>query len=218
MTQVLDMTTCFLWILSYTAVLISTIKYKNPGISSISQVAIASFEFAVLIKFICEVKVFDYVFFSYLYWTLIEIGIIVAVLYYGRIRGKDLFFYLTFLFAATALMVYLVKYKGEMFFFGYFNTFVGEMIWFLFILRKNYPMKPINLLSFILKFIGDAIAVPVYFNTGRWFISVFICVGLPILDLCFIITYFAKRNIAKKLEAQRKLNRMKKRPKKKRKH
>lgn len=48
----LDIAMCFLWIITYTLVLIGTVKYRYPLIAPISQAIIAPFEFAVLIRFV----------------------------------------------------------------------------------------------------------------------------------------------------------------------
>ena len=78
-----------------------------------------------------------------------------------------------------------------MYFFSYFNTFVGELFWFRYILKKEYPIKALNFAAFIAKFIGDAVSVPVYIGAGTVF-SRAMCVLLPVLDLCFIIVFIYK--------------------------
>ena len=56
-------------------------------------------------------------------------------------------------------MYYLTIVKGWIFFFSYFNTFVGEIFWFIYFRKKDYPIKPIVLTIFIAKFVGDAISI-----------------------------------------------------------
>ena len=48
----LDATMCLLWIVTYTLVLIGTVKYKYPLIPSVTQLIIAPFEFSVWLGFI----------------------------------------------------------------------------------------------------------------------------------------------------------------------
>lgn len=189
-----------LWIATYTTVFIGTIRYKYPLISPITQAIIAPFEFAVVIKFILSGQIgFDYVSLAYLYWTLIEIGIIAATIHLGYIPRKKISSYLLLVFLITAIMCYFVAYKDYMFFFSYFNTFLGEIFWFSFIRKREYPMRSLSLIAFWTKLIGDAIAIPVYFHTGIWLSSV-MCVALPVLDLCFVLSWFFSRRRTKKSE------------------
>lgn len=189
----LDAAMCFLWILTYTLVLIGTIRYKYPLIPLATQAIIAPFEFAVFIRFIISSRLhIDYIFLAYFYWTVIEIAIIYVILKSEKFRPSRCFPYILLIGAITCIMCYLVLIKGWIFFFSYFNTFVGEIIWFCYILRKDYPMKPLALASFIAKFIGDAVSVPVYFDCGIWFLSL-ISVLLPVLDFIFIVVYINRK-------------------------
>lgn len=193
---ILDTTMCCLWVLTYTIVLIGTIKYKYPLISPITQAIIAPFEFAVLYCYIINGYLgLNYVSLAYIYWTFIELAIIYVMIKSNFIPKKKVAAYLTILCVLTCLMCYLVGHKEQTFFFSYFNTFIGELIWLYHIHRKKYPMKPLSLIAFMAKFIGDAISIPVYFGIGSWLIN-FICVSLPILDLVFIVINFLRRKIA----------------------
>lgn len=51
-TIALDMAMCVLWIVTYTLVLIGTIRYQYPVISPITQAIIAPFEFCVAVSFL----------------------------------------------------------------------------------------------------------------------------------------------------------------------
>ena len=189
----LDELMCVLWVITYTLCFISTIKYQHLALSPMTQLMIASFEFAVLFSFISKGTLgFDYVSIAYLYWTFIEIALCVLVVKYAfQSNRKKTFIFLSAMTVMTALMIYLVAVKEYMFFFSYFNTFIGELFWFYYILKEDYPMKPLNLATFIAKFVGDAISIPVYLLTGN-VISSIICVLLPILDFCFVYVYFAR--------------------------
>lgn len=189
---ILDVTMCILWIATYTLVLIGTVKYRYPLISPMTQAVISPFEFAVLIRLILVGSFGQiYVFTAYAYWTLIEIAIIWVILKSGYIKRKYIVPYIVLVCVMTCVMFYFVTVKGQMFFFSYFNTFIGEVIWFRFILKKDYPMKPIALLAFFTKFIGDSFSIVVYFGDGIWLSNV-MCVLLPVLDFAFILVYFKR--------------------------
>lgn len=126
--------------------------------------------------------------FSYIYWTIIEILIIYVMIKHGYIQRRKAPRYLTLVCVMTCIMCYLVAIKGHMFFFSYFNTFIGEIFWLLLIFKKDYPMKPLALAAFITKFVGDLISIPTYLGSGIWLIDI-ICVLLPALDFLFIIVY-----------------------------
>lgn len=108
---------CLLWIITYTLTLISTIKYRYPTISPIAQVIIASFEFSVLTRFIIQgTLIFDYVSIAYIYWTLIELFIIIAIIKSGYFLKKHNIFYILSIMIMTSIMFYLVALKNHMFF------------------------------------------------------------------------------------------------------
>lgn len=189
----LDATMCLLWVTTYTLVLIGTIKYKYPLISSVTQLIIAPFEFVMWLGFVIGGKFsLNYVFVAYSYWTIVEICIIYVVLKCSNTSFKNKWLYLIAVCIMTCIMYYLVIYKGWIFFFSYFNTFVGEIFWFIHFCKKDYPIKPIALAAFVAKFIGDAISIPVYFGRGIWFISL-ISVLLPILDSLFVFMYIKRK-------------------------
>jgi len=195
----LDKLMCLLWITTYSLALIGTIKYRYPLIAPMTQAIIAPFEFAVFIGYIINGNLnLGYVSLSYVYWTAIEICIIVVMIKNGYIIKQHIAPYLLFVCTLTAIMCYLVAVKGHMFFFSYFNTFIGEIIWFSLILKKDYPMKPIALAMFITKFVGDAISIPTYLGDGIWLINA-ICILLPILDLLFILVYIHRKNKSKQV-------------------
>lgn len=184
-----------LWITTYTLVLIGTVKYKYPLISPFSQAIIAPFEFAMFMYYIClEGFQFDYISVTYHYWTLVEVAIIYVIIKNGFIKKGNILKYLSLVAIITAFMFQFVAVMGWAFFFSYFCTFIGELFWFRFIFRKEYPLKPITLVVFIAKFVADAISIPVYFSKGNWIISV-MCILLPLLDFLFIVVYFKKRRL-----------------------
>lgn len=190
---ILDATMCLLWIVTYTLVLIGTIKYKHPLIAPATQVIIAPFEFAVLLSFVIGGRLdIDYISAAYLYWTVIEVAIIYVILKSGNVRSGRGCLYILSVCMMTCIMCYLVIIRGWTFFFSYFNTVVGEIIWLFYIFKKDYPMKPLALAAFITKFIADAVSIPVYFGKGIWLISL-ISVLLPALDWIFILVYFNRK-------------------------
>jgi len=190
---------CLLWIVTYTLVLIGTIKYRYPLIAPITQAIIAPFEFSVLIRFIIQGSLdFGYVSLAYIYWTIIEILIIGVIIKRGYIQRKLIIPYLLLICTMTGIMCYWVVIKNCMFFFSYFNTFIGELFWLHFILKTDYPMKPLALAAFVAKFVGDAISIPTYLGDGIWLISA-ICVLLPVLDFLFILIYFKRSKERKHL-------------------
>lgn len=190
---ILDALMCVLWMTTYTLVFIGTVKYKYPLISPITQLIIAPLEFVIAYFFIAgNPNGFDYISFAYLYWSVIEIAIISAIFKIKFIKKKHMLVYILLLLINTVLMIYLVAIKGYMLFFNYFNAFLGVLFWFVFIQRKDFPMKPIALVAFVTKFLADIIAIPVYIGDGGFLIN-FICISLPILDFMFIPTYFYKR-------------------------
>ena len=184
---------CALWIITYTICFISSIKYKHLALPPITQLMIAPFEFAVLYSFISNGSFgLDYVSIAYLYWTFIEIALCVLVVKYAyRSNRKKIILFISVMAVMTALMIYLVAIQHHMFFFSYFNTFIGELFWYYYILKDDYPIKPLNLVAFSAKFVGDAISIPVYLHSGN-FISSIICIILPVLDFCFICVYFVR--------------------------
>ncbi len=198
---------CVLWISTYTLCFISTIKYHHPALSPIAQLFGAPFEFAVLFSYINNGSLgFDYVSIAYLYWTLIEIALCILVVKYAfQFNRKKTIIYFMTMAVMTALMIYLVEVKGYKFFFSYFNTFVGELFWFVYILKKDYPLKPLNLAVFITKFIADAISIPVYLYKGNLIFSI-LCVLVPILDACFILVYFVCSRKNRKTELRKQQN------------
>lgn len=187
----LDAAMCFFWITTYTLVLIGSIKYKYLLISPITQAIIAPFEFAVVGSFIRDGVSINYAFIAYVYWSMIEIVILLVALKGKSIPSKYKGPYIICFFIMVCVMYYLVAIKRWIFFFSYFNTFVGEIFWLAYVFKKDYPIKPIALAIFLAKFVGDTIAVPIYLGTGIWIISL-ICLLLPVLDSVFIFVYIER--------------------------
>ena len=191
---ILDTAMCALWITTYTLVLIGSIRYRYPLISPITQAIIAPFEFSALCLFI-KLNSFrlDYASIAYLYWTVIEIVIIGVFIRDGYIKKKHIVPYSSMVLLITAVMIWRVTVKGHMFLYSYINTFIGVIIWLLYIARnKNYPMKSISLILFITKLTADLFAIPVYFGNGTW-LENSVCILLPTVDVCFIALYFLRK-------------------------
>ena len=188
---VFDTIVCICWIVTYTLVLVGSIKYKYPLISPITQAIIAPFEIASLFLLLRSGAGFNYAFFAYLYWAVIEIAIFRVIEYLGYIEKKYVTLYICLVAVIMASMLYYVVFKGEMFLFSYLNTFVGMLFWLRFIQNQNYPMKAITLAVFVTKFLGDFIAIPVYFGKGPLLINM-ICILLPVCDFLFILIFFSR--------------------------
>lgn len=193
-----DAVMSFLWSLTYTLVLIGTKKYKYPLLSPMTQLIIAPFEVAVVFKLIIDGTLgVEYISISYIYWVIIEVLIFIESVKYGGVSKRYIIPYLLSFAIITSVMCYLVAYRGYYFFFSYFGTFVGEIFWLIYILKKDYPMKPMAIALFLTKFAADALAVPIYLRNGSWLIKL-ICVALPILDFIFIHAYLSGANNTKK--------------------
>ena len=194
---VLDIALCGLWILTYTLVLIGTIKYHYPLISPITQAIIAPFEWSVLFLFLkLEISITDYAFITYLYWGIVEIAIIYVILRMGYIKKKLIKPYIALIVMVTGFMVYLVTIRQHMLSFSYINTFLGVLIWAKFIRNKNYPMKGFSLAIFATKFLADFLGAIVYYGDGIWIINI-VSILLPVLDFCFIIEFFLRKKSGK---------------------
>ena len=192
--NILDISVCCLWAATYSLAFIGTIKYRFPLLSPVTQFIIAPLEFAVLIGLIINNNFhLNYVSISYLYWSIIEISLLILVAKLKNINVKSILIYLSLLSVFTYGMYYLVVIKDGMFYFNYFNTFVGELLWLKYINKDNYPMEPISLCVFVFKLIADTFAISVYFGEGPLIINT-ICLILPLLDFAFIVTYFEKRD------------------------
>lgn len=194
---VLDSMMCLGWVITYIFVIIGTYKYQYPLISPVAQAIIAPFEIAVLIKYIV-IGYFgwNYPTFAYLLWTILDVGAIILILNMKYLKPKLVKKYVLLIILITVVMCYCVIIIDQMYFFSYFNTMLGEIIWFKFIFKDNYPLKRYSLFAFISKFIADTIAIFVYLDAGPLLIDI-ICIALPILDLLFIIVWFYKKQKCK---------------------
>ncbi len=186
----LDLTMCVCWMATYTLVLISTKTYKYPAISPYAQAIILPVELGVSIARITW-KSFGFIHFCYLFWSLIEIAIIVEII---RLKFlKNLKSYFAFIGILSVAVTYLLVVHNMILFLTYFLTFSGNVIWLLFILLgNNYPFKTLNLLAFCAKFVGNAIVIPVYFGDGNLITDILVF-ALPSVDFLFIIVYFLKK-------------------------
>lgn len=187
---VLDVLMCILWVITYVLVFIGTFKYQCALISPIAQAIIVPFELAVLAFFIVT-QIYSYAIIVYAMWVFVEAAIIVLIIKKKYLPSKFVFPYILFIVLVTVVLYDLIAKQGKMLFFSYFNTFIGELVWLRFVLKKNYAMKPLALASFITKFVANFLAVFVYFGSGSVFVTL-LCVALPILDSIFIVVYFVK--------------------------
>lgn len=188
----LDIAMCVLWMVTYTLVLIGTIKYQYPLISPMAQTVIAPFEFsAFVLAILMGIYGFNYAILGYLYWTIIEIAIFIAIIRTGFIPKNKIACYIILTAVITGVMIYLVAIKHRILVFSYVNSFVGDAIWLIFILKNGCLRKPITLAVYIVKIVADCLAGIVYFGKGSWLVDV-LSVLLPLLDSLFVVVYFIK--------------------------
>ena len=195
-TQVaLDIAMCLLWITTYILVLIGTVKYHYPMISPITQAMIAPMEFATLVLFVkLKVFLFNYAFIAYLFWSMIEIAIIYVMVKKQFVKRRWVIPYIGLVLLVTAIMIYWVAIMEKMFFFSYFNTFIGIVFWLVFVIKhKDYPIKPITLAIFLAKLMADTLAIPIYFREGN-LVTQAICILLPLCDVIFVVVFFWRKH------------------------
>ena len=190
----IDAVLSLLWSVTYTLVLLGSVKYNYPLISPIAQAIIAPLEFAVVARLvIVGMAGLNHVFINYVLWACLEIAIIVVQIRRGFIGKCYIALYLLCVVALTFVMCYLVAYRGYLLFFCLLNTFVGEIFWLSHVWKKDYPMKPIVLAMFLTKYIADSMSVVVYFSQGSWIDSL-IGILLPVLDFIFVHAYFRRKS------------------------
>lgn len=184
--------------LTSTLILVGSIKYKYPLIPPQAQALVAAFEFAVCSFFILRGQLrFDYVSIAYIYWTLIEIAQILLVIKTGYIKRKRIIPYLVRVILVTGVVYGAILLTHNIYAFSYFNTFIAEIIWFGYILKRKDAFKPVELAIFVTKLIADMVAIPVYIGMGD-FVNQMICLTLPVLDFAFLVVYCFKQPIIKR--------------------
>ena len=189
----LDGLMCLLWMTTYTLVLIGTLRYRYPTISPITQAVVAPFELAVVIKFLKDdILRIDYASMAYLYWAGIEIATIAVIVRRGMIARRWLPAYFSLIATETAAMLYFVSYRGEMLFFSYFVTVVGEGFWLAHLLKKDYPLTSLTLAPQCTKLAADALAIPVYLHAGGISTTV-MCVSLPVLNIVTLAVFLYRK-------------------------
>jgi hypothetical protein len=190
---VADIAMCLLWVATYALVLVGTIKYQYPLISPITQAIIAPFEFSVILLFVKSgIFRFDYASVIYVIWVIIEIAIIFVMLHKKYVKRNLILPYIGMILLITIIMFYFVVVSEHMFFFSYFNTFIGIIFWLFFVIRhRDFPMKKITLAIFISKMTADVAAMIAYIGKGHLFIQS-ICILLPLTDAIFIFVYMKR--------------------------
>ena len=118
--QSVDIIVCFLWIAVELLAYIAMKKYKTPTISPLSQLVVAPFEFAVTIWLFLKHVSLGYAFFSYLFWTIIEISIIVYLYKLHAIPKKWGKWYIVFLLVLTGLYLYSLHFQNGMLILSFF--------------------------------------------------------------------------------------------------
>ncbi len=189
-----DVLLSIFWIITYTLVLIGTVKYRFPLIPPVTQAIIAPVEFSVLLSLIDRSSFcWDYVSIAYAYWCAIEM-VIIGVAIKKQITPTKWVAMGIALFVMVMIPTFccVVIHRG-MFFFTYLNTFTGVVAWLVFVSRrKDYPMNGMTLAIFIAKFLGDVATIPAYFMDGDWVIRA-LAILLPVCDSLFFLLYFLRR-------------------------
>lgn len=191
LSTILDAAMCVCWIAAYLWALVGAVRYRHPLIPPVTQLFFCTNELSALLYFLVSGTGFTYYVAAYICWAVIEAAMFAAAVRIGFVKKKQILPHLGLL-AAITLILFIATLNGKMLLICYFNAFAGVMCWLWFACKPDYPMKPIALAAFISKFIGDLVAVPVYFGNGGRFVES-ICVLLPVLDFSFIILYFRRR-------------------------
>ncbi|MBQ7862794.1 MAG: hypothetical protein IJ349_11420 [Clostridia bacterium] len=198
--RIIDIVVTFGWSATYTLVLVGSRKYKFPLMSLLAQLIIASLEIAIFIGFVLNDYKFDYVYFAYFYWSLVEIIIIFTSIKQKGFTNKKKYVFFIVLTVFTIVMSFLLKINNGMLYFALLNTILGMVVWFYYILDKKYPVKPFALAIFIVKLISDVLGTVVYINSHDTLVAVFTII-LPCIDFLFIILYFYRRYNKEKYDA-----------------
>ena len=155
-------------------------------------------EFGIFLVIIFNGSGFDYVTFSYGYWTIIEIGIITLYIKYRFIGKKQLipFFAITCFFILGTF--FLVKnINTGVTYCNFVLTIIADVVWLVYLYLKKKKMHWSYLIPFTTKLIADLLVLYVYFGYLNWFIDL-LCILLPIVDCLFIILFFARFTSYKK--------------------
>lgn len=202
---IFDILMCILWMLTYTLVLIATLKYQYPMIAIYSQVLLAPLELVCAIFFIRANKGLTFFSFCYAYWVLAEIIIFIVACRMGYVSRRKVIVSITSACIVTVALYCFVIILDQMLTTNYCVTFLAEIIWLQYVLNKQYPAKPIILTAFVLKLLADAMIVPVYYGVGTWYTNVLV-VALPVLDAAYIYAYlikkYSERTYAKKQKSR----------------
>lgn len=188
----IDVIVCFLWNLTFTLIFIGTKKYKYPVIRPVAQIFSASIETAVAINIAIKSASFNYAAIAYWYWAVIELLIIFEVVkmnYISKDKIKPFFITLAVL---TAIMLGFLQMPKGMLYFALINTIIAMTIWLYYILDKDFPISWFTLVTFIVKFVADALGTVVYFGQHDLFVAV-MTVVLPIIDIAFFVVWFYRR-------------------------
>ena len=193
---VLDAVMSLFWTITYVVAYRATRKYQYPAISLVFQFLCLSHEIAILIHFFISRFSFNYAFLAYILWIIIETATVLHVFKKHKQRISPGRFFLA-VAALSAVTIPLLRLENGMLFVTYGYTAVGMVFWYIHIWDEHYPLRPLNLLCFVTKFIADFTALFVYFPSGPVVIKV-ISVTLPLMDVAFIATFAVRYFSVKK--------------------
>lgn len=183
----LDVFMTIAWTIAYVLCIIGIIIYKKRIIPTYFFTFNFAIEIVCLIYF-CMHKS-TYLIIIYLIWAFLEIVMIILFLKYRLINEKNIIQHVLLLIANVLIVAYLILEKGQMTIINYLYALIGVIIWYIGIFKKDYPLRALTLIIFVIKFLADASVIYTYFDVSKPFVDV-VCIALPILDFAFIPTYF----------------------------
>ena len=183
----LDIFMTIAWTITYVLCVIGIIIYKKRIIPTYFFTFNFAIEIACLIYF-CIHKA-TYLIFIYSIWALLEIAMIVLFFRYHLLNKKNIIQHALLLAANVLIAMYLIMEKKQMTVINYLYALIGVIIWYIGIFKKDYPLRALTLIIFVIKFLADASVIYTYFDVSKPFVDV-VCIALPALDFTFIPTYF----------------------------
>lgn len=141
-----DITMCFLWLVTYILVIISTIKSKFPAMSPIACIIIFPWELLVAIGSISAFNALSYVHVAHIGFAILDLLIILVIIFklrYFDIHNTVCYIYILFVNILVTLLMW--RLPNGVLYSSYINTFLGTVFWILYILRDCYPTTRINI-------------------------------------------------------------------------
>ncbi|MBQ8611074.1 MAG: hypothetical protein IJ412_05110 [Oscillospiraceae bacterium] len=132
---------------TYTLAFLGTVRYRYPLISLQTQAVIAPFEWIVLLNLFFKSARFNYAVAAYVLWALLDFAIIVLSFVTKKVPLKRKMMFLMLIILVTVALYDTVINHDAMFFFSYFNTIVGVLIWL------GYVFNPIQCGLFLWRYL-----------------------------------------------------------------